>query len=438
MYPNLFYVFKDWFGVEWSALSYLNTFGLMVAIAFLVAAVILSSELHRKEKVGLLLPREETLVIGKPASFTELALNFITGFLFGFKLVGLFLSKPPDMDPQSFIFSGEGHWLSGLAIGAVMAYLKWQEKKKQALKVPENRTIRVWPHDRVGDLVVIALVGGILGAKLFDSLEHWDEFLADPIGRLLSSGGLAFYGGLIVAAVAIYVYAQKKQIRFLHLADALAPAMLMAYAVGRIGCQVSGDGDWGIFNSAYITDPTGKPQVATAEQVRSQQEKYAAYFLRGQAFDSKLGRDIPVTDRAYSTLEKVEQASFKAPAFLPVWMVAYAYPQNVNKDGIEMAGVTDEHNRMLPMPVFPTPLYETIICSLLFAVLWFLRRKIKPAGAMLGFYFVVNGLERFFIEQIRVNQLYTYFGVTLSQAQWIAVGLFFGGVGLLVWAYRKK
>ena len=438
MYPNLFYVFKDWFGVEWYALSYLNSFGLMVAIAFIVAAVILSSELHRKEKAGLLLPREETLLVGKPASPQELFFNFLTGFLFGFKLIGLFLSKPPDMDPQAFIFSGEGNWLAGLALGIVLAYLKWQEKKKQTLKVPEQRIIRVWPHDRVGDLVVIALIGGILGAKLFDNLEHWDEFLADPIGRLLSTGGLAFYGGLIVAALAIYVYARQKKIRFLHLADALAPAMLMAYAVGRIGCQVSGDGDWGVYNRAYITDPTGKPQAATEQAYQQQVEKHANYFLRGQTFDTRLGKEVFVTDRTYASLDAIPSLHVVAPSFLPTWMVAYSYPQNVNRDGIEIAGIADEHNRVLPVPVFPTPLYETIICSVLFFILWAFRRRMKPAGAMLGFYFVVNGFERFFIEQIRVNQLYNFMGLTLSQAQWIAVGLMVGGIALLVWAYTRK
>ena len=61
MYPNLYYVFKDWFGVQLNALKILNTFGLMVALAFVAAAVVLSAELKRKEKQGLLLPREETM-----------------------------------------------------------------------------------------------------------------------------------------------------------------------------------------------------------------------------------------------------------------------------------------------------------------------------------------------------------------------------------------
>ena len=93
MYPNLYYVFKDWFGVEWPALAFLNTFGLMVAVAFAVAALVLTSEFKRKEKLGLLQPREEIITVGKPASFSEILINLVAGFLFGYKLVGLFFSN---------------------------------------------------------------------------------------------------------------------------------------------------------------------------------------------------------------------------------------------------------------------------------------------------------------------------------------------------------
>ncbi len=86
MYPNLYYVFKDWFGVHWSALKILNTFGLMVALSFVAAAVVIHSELKRKEKQGLLFPREEMIIVGKAASPWELLINGILGFVFGFKI----------------------------------------------------------------------------------------------------------------------------------------------------------------------------------------------------------------------------------------------------------------------------------------------------------------------------------------------------------------
>ena len=80
MYPNLYYVFKDWFGVKWNGLSFLNTFGLMVAMGFVAAAIVLSKELQRKEKQGLLSPREEMITVGITQTLLFLiALTSITG-----------------------------------------------------------------------------------------------------------------------------------------------------------------------------------------------------------------------------------------------------------------------------------------------------------------------------------------------------------------------
>jgi prolipoprotein diacylglyceryltransferase len=222
MYPNLYYVFKDWFGVELKVLSFLNTFGLMVAMGFVVAAIVITSELKRKEKQGLLFPREESITVGKPASMFDLIVNFLVGFLFGYKLLGLFINKPDELTPQEYIFSSEGSVAGGLLLAALITGLKWWEKNKQKLKAPEQRSIRIWPHDRVGDIVIISLVFGVIGAKLFDNLENWDEFVANPVDRIFSAGGLTFYGGLITAGIAICVYAYKKNIKIVHLVELVA------------------------------------------------------------------------------------------------------------------------------------------------------------------------------------------------------------------------
>jgi phosphatidylglycerol---prolipoprotein diacylglyceryl transferase len=443
MYPNLYYVFKDWFGVEWKALSFLNTFGLMVAMGFVVAALVISSELKRKEKQGLLFPREEFITVGKPATVLDLIINFITGFLFAYKFIGLFLNKPDDISPQSYIFSVEGSLPAGLLAGLALAWMKWREKNKQKLKEPEQRTVRIWPHDRVGDIVIISLIFGILGAKLFDSFENWDDFIQHPVERIFSAGGLTFYGGLIVASIAVCMYAAKRNIKIIHLADAIAPAMMIAYAVGRIGCQISGDGDWGIYNSAYVTDTDGKAVEAKAGIYEAQLEKYKTYFLEGAVLDSGTSRLLTVTDRKSESLDKVPNKNVKAPSWLPTWIFAYSYFRNVNKDGIKIEGAEDEHNRALPIPVFPTPFYETVLCSLLFLVLWVLRKPIKPPGLITGIYLVLNGLERFTIEKIRVNSTYSFFAFHPSQAQIIAAaliiaGVFFIGNGVLKKASGEK
>ncbi len=434
MYPNLYYVFKDWFGVEWKALGILNTFGLMVAVAFIVAAIVISSELKRKEKLGLLSPREEIITVGKPASLLDLLLNALIGFAFGYKILGLIFSRPEDMTPQKYIFSSEGNILGGLLLAVLLAGLKWYDKNKQKLKEPERRTVRIWPHDRVGDIIILGLVFGIFGAKLFDGLENWSEFIQDPIGRLFSDSGLTFYGGLIVAATAICWYAAKRGIKLIHLVDSAAPALMIAYAIGRIGCQVAGDGDWGVYNSAYVNDSTAvKVKLAAEGEYMQALRRDSTYFLEGKVPESN-----QYNGRTSIDLQHVHNIYFKAPGFLPNWMVAYSYPKNVNGDGVKIPGDTDEHNRVLPQPVFPTPFYETVACSLLFLLLWSIRRRIKIPGIIFGLYLIFNGLERFVVEKIRVNNTYSIFGFHPTQAELISFGLFLSGLILIIIQIRRK
>ena len=125
MYPNLYFAIKDWFGVEVNVFKIFFTFGIFVAVAFIVAAFFLSKELKRKEKQGLLIPREEIITVGKPASIADLVINGLIGFLFGFKLLGAFIaSRSESIDLQEYIFSAEGSWIGGLILGGLLIYLK--------------------------------------------------------------------------------------------------------------------------------------------------------------------------------------------------------------------------------------------------------------------------------------------------------------------------
>ena len=437
MYPNLYYAINDWFGWKINALKIFYTFGIFVALAFIAAAYFLTLELKRKEKQGLLQPREETITAGKPASFFDLFINGLVGFIFGYKLIGAFIaSRSHSIDIQDYIFSSSGSWGGGLILAAILVYFKYREKNKQKLATPEKRIIRVWPHDRVGDMVIFALIFGIIGAKLFDNLENWDRFIQNPIGNLLSPSGLTFYGGLIFAATAICIYASKKGISILHLTDAAAPALMIAYAIGRIGCQVAGDGDWGIYNSAYISDAPGHVVAAKPGQFNDKLRENATYFLNGSVIDSG-GVMVNVTDRHSESLEKVPHKSFKGPDFLPKWMFAFTYPHNVNEDGILLKNCEGKYCRALPQPVFPTPFYETITCTLLFLFLWLIRRKIKIPGIMFCIYLIVNGVERFFVETIRVNTTYSIFGIHPTQAELISASLVITGlIGIVI--LRKK
>jgi prolipoprotein diacylglyceryltransferase len=419
MYPNLYYAFKDLFGVSLNGLRFINSFGFFVALSFLAAAYVLTQELKRKERSGLLTGQDVKMVVGKPAGIGDLLLNFILGFLLGYKIIGLFITgSPATADPQQFIFSSEGSWPVGLALGALFAGLKWWEKHKQKLPHPEERVIRIWPHDRVGDLVIFAAVFGFMGAKIFHNLENWNDFIQNPVEALLSFSGLTFYGGLICAAIAIFFYTRKHKINFRHLCDAIAPALILAYSIGRIGCQVAGDGDWGILNSAYVTVPGPTSKVQPADTTRFQTTLRANSNFYLHSFQT-------------SDISSIPHASVKAPGWLPNWMIAYTYPHNVVNEGVHIPGCQgDQFCNQLPIPVFPTPFYETVTCFLLFLFLWSLRKKLKIPGTLFGVYLIVNGIERFFVEQIRVNTKYSIFGFHPTQAEIIAVLLVIAGAAI--------
>jgi len=423
MYPNLYYAFKDIFGVEWNWLRIFNSFGFFVALSFIAAALVLSKELKRKEREGLLQYKEETILVGRPATMGEILLNFILGFLLGYKIIGLFISDSPlAKDPQSFIFSKEGSLPIGLLLGVLFAGLKWWEKKKQKLQKPEQRKIRIWPHDRVGDVVIFAAIFGFLGAKIFHNLENWEDLMKNPIESLVSFSGLTFYGGLICAGAAIIYYAKKHGIKVWHLADAIAPALMLAYALGRIGCQVSGDGDWGILNSAYVTGADGKAVRATPEVFNQELNAHKNFYLQEH----------------YDSLPAVHHRSVVAPSFLPNWMVAYSYPMNVIKEGEPIPGCQEEHCYQLPIPVFPTPFYETVTCLLLFLLIWIYRKRFRVPGQLFGFYLILNGTERFFIEKIRVNTQYHIFGFHPTQAELISSLLIISGVTIIIYLNKFR
>ncbi|MBK7286966.1 MAG: prolipoprotein diacylglyceryl transferase [Flavobacteriales bacterium] len=85
--------------------------------------------------------------------------------------------------------------------------------------------------------------------------------------------------------------------------------------------------------------------------------------------------------------------------------------------------------------VFPTPLYEVIMCLLLFGVLWGIRKRIALPGVLFCIYLIMNGVERFLIEHIRVNNLFIG---TWTQAEIISLGLVIIGVGGILWLRKRN
>jgi phosphatidylglycerol---prolipoprotein diacylglyceryl transferase len=380
MYPTISDFIKDAFGINLPLP--IQSFGFFVAISFILAAYLLLLELKRKEKEGIISAQIKQILIGKPASTTELIFSGLIGFILGYKIFGIFLNYSFfAANPQYFVFSSEGNFLGGILGAAAAAYLRYREKQKSKLDKPKWEEVTVHPYELTGNFVMLAALAGIIGAKIFHNLENIDDFIADPIGSLISFSGLTFFGGLIVAAIVLIWYARKNKIPALVISDAAAPTILLAYAIGRIGCHVAGDGDWGIVN---------------------------------------------------------EMAKPGWLSFLPDWLWAYNYPHNVINEGIAIPGCIGKHCFELNPPVFPTPIYETIVGLILFAFLWGFRKKMKTAGMMFFTFLIMTGVERFLVELIRVNTKYHIFGYAITQAELIAVALVITGIAGIIWIKRKQ
>jgi len=406
MYPDLSYLFHDLFGTEldnWT--SVFKTFGLMLALAFLACAWYVRVELKRKEEEGLLLATTKVVEKKGGIRIGEILSNSLILGLLGLKLPYIFSNFAEfQQDPASVIFSSKGSWWIGLPVFLAIAAYNYYLQKKEDAK-PSKETVVVHPYEYTGDIIIAAAISGVIGSKVFSILENLEAFFADPVGQLISGSGLTIYGGLIFGAITVLYYINKVGIKPIHMLDIGGPGILLGYAIGRMGCQLSGDGDWGI--------------VAAA-----QPEWW----------------------------------------FLPDWLWAYEYPNNVNNDGILIAGCDpDAYNatlvdrtmtieqrcqtacgmrycHILDKGVYPTPIYEIVISFLGLGLLWIWRKKIKIAGMVFALYLIYNGVERFLIETIRVNERYDYFGLNWSQAQFISVLFIITGVAgaLYLLKYGKR
>jgi phosphatidylglycerol:prolipoprotein diacylglycerol transferase len=122
--------------------------------------------------------------------------------------------------------------------------------------------------DLASDLLLGALIGGIVGAKLYYVFLNWDLTVQDPLGMLFSRAGLVWYGGLIGGTIGVILMIRRRGERILPLADGLAPALALGYAIGRVGCFLVGD-DYGRPTSSPvgIAFPEGAPP-STAGNLR--------------------------------------------------------------------------------------------------------------------------------------------------------------------------
>ena len=190
------------------------------------------------------------------------------------------------------------------------------------------------------NITLIGLVAGVAGSKILYLIENWSTFILDPIGMMFNPGGLTYYGGFILAAFSIYIYGNKKRIKFFTIADAIAPGLILGYGIARIGCHLAGDGDYGF--------PTTLP--------------WGTDYSKGTYPPSVAFQDFPeITSQFHGGI----------------------VPNNI--------------------PCHPTPVYEFILCALICWFLWSIRKKTTPTGKLFMIYLMLAGVERFVIEFLRPN-----------------------------------
>jgi len=374
VYPTFSDLLNDLLGTHFCLP--VQTFGFFVAMAFIAAWSAIRHELVRKSAEGLLPIKKLKVQTGGPIQIQEVGYAALLWAVLGFKLGPIFTNNSIYCArPQDALLSLEGDWIIALVGAVAGALLKYREYQQAKNTKPETKVVDSGAEESLGTVTMIAAIGGILGAKIFHNLENLDHFMQDPLGSLLSFDGLTFYGGLIVASTAIIWHLRKIKMPILPYLDAAAPALLLAYGIGRIGCQLSGDGDWGIVNNA------SKPSWLS---------------------------------------------------WAPDWAWSYTYPNNVIREGVSIPGCVGDFCFQLPEPVFPTPLYEILMAISLAGVLWMLRKRLSTPGKLFAVYLIFNGMERFLIEKIRVNTYMNLFGMNITQAEVISFILIIAGIILLV------
>ncbi|MFN8640599.1 MAG: prolipoprotein diacylglyceryl transferase [Candidatus Binatia bacterium] len=205
------------------------------------------------------------------------------------------------------------------------------------------------PGDFAWTMVGWAAVAGFGGAKVWAVLQDPMAVVHDPIGQIFSGSGFVWYGGLIGGTLGVSYAIVRHGLPWLTVVDCVAPALAIGQAIGRVGCQLAGDGDWGKVS------------------------------------------DVPWA------------------MTYPYAIVGWPYPEGVR--------------------VHPTPVYETLAYAAVFAFLWSIRTRPRPAGALFCWYLLLAPGARFVIEFWRINPTVAF---GLSAAQLFSLALVaLGAAGLL-------
>ncbi len=189
------------------------------------------------------------------------------------------------------------------------------------------------------EITLLCIILGVAGSKMFHLFENWSEFVSNPLGMIFSPSGLTYYGGFLLTTAGVAIYLRKKKLGFLRVVDLVSPALALSYGIGRIGCHLAGDGDYGI--------PTSLP--------------WGMSYSNGVVKPSMMFFGSKYAEK---------------------------FPNGIMPDDL---------------PLHPTPLYEFFGAVIIFIVLWQLRTKFKIQGQMFAAYLVLTGTARLLVEFLRLN-----------------------------------
>ncbi|HEY4289612.1 MAG TPA: prolipoprotein diacylglyceryl transferase family protein, partial [Puia sp.] len=213
------------------------TFGFFMLLSFAGAWRTFRSEYRRKEAEGILYPFPPP----KPIPHLDRIALFLAAFFIGAKAIYWWINRSYYIGPlPDFLLSLRGSLTGGIIIALITILTAWFWRRQFAEQTTSKPSLSpapalLHPYQLMDRLLLFCGIAGFAGAILFAKIE--------------GVSGLNYYGALIAGALT-YLYINRKHgIPLPIAADIGSPGMMLAYAIGRLGCHLAGDGDWGIINT---------------------------------------------------------------------------------------------------------------------------------------------------------------------------------------------
>jgi len=372
---------------------------------------------------------------GKRTGWSADTMSFVPGLLLGAVAIGLI----PRLFPAGLPIRGYGCMV---LLGAVVGIGLALRRARQVGLDPELFiSLSFW-----------LFLGGIAGARVFYVIEYWELRFQygdwpDKLWTILNftEGGLVIYGGLIGATIAFVVFASRRRLPFLALADLIAPSLAAGLAIGRIGCLLNGCCFGGESTQPWaVTFPV--ESVPYMEQVRT--GRMHGFRLAEQTPPApglqvtEVDADSPAESTGLTVGSIVERIDGRpvdtllaaGEALLEALVTNSSLRLELDQgERITLQAVNPpERSRR----VHPTQIYSAVQAGVLAWVLWSFYPFRRRDGEVIALMLTIYPIARFLLEMIRVDES-PVFGTGLSISQNISIAIFVGAVGLWISLCRQ-